>query len=159
MAILGTTYPKFIVGSTTVNLEHTNNNKFIYTTAEIEHKSILSGLKSHVNCVDYNGFEIILYLYKYADSKAKYQELMLYNHSSEVIYYPHSDGNAYRDPAGQDLKFQISKIEPFYLSQIVEYDALLLTFKPTESFRYNWIPTPVGEGYGNNYGNDYGNGF
>lgn len=147
--------PKFVVGDDEIFLQHTNTNKIMFNSNEIEHKSIFTGYKSYAKCADYIGFQILLYLYKYDDPKAKFQEIYEYNHATNVVFYLDGTEEPLRDPFGQDQQYIIKEIEPFYLTQLVNYDALLITFEPINTSRYQFNDWEH-EGYGKSYAVRYG---
>lgn len=127
MAILGTTYPKFIVGASTVLLENSVLNTSFQEADILEHKSIMNGYKSYVVNGDYSSFSVLVYLYKYAVPKTKFQEIYAYNHLN-CYFYPHSDGLAIKDSGGTDVYFHISSMKLDYLNNINDFDVLYMNF-------------------------------
>lgn len=126
--IHGVNEPKFLVGTTTVNLDNTVLDSSWGITDEIEQKSILNGEKTWVTLGDYAEFTVNVNLFKYADPVAKFQELYAYNHKDVDQFFPHRDGVAVQKATGGNCKFHIAQIKLSYLGNNEKLDTLSIHF-------------------------------
>lgn len=152
--LFGISNSKFITGATTVELLHSLLDPDYFIPDEVEHTSIINGDVNYIWRGQYNKFLVTVYLFKYSDPKAKFLEIYSYKGTSVDYFYPFSDGEFIKDLGGNAVKFHISEVLPYYLTQDAYYDAVRITFNPIKYSTYEDTPSPFGYGY--NYGMYYG---
>jgi hypothetical protein len=151
--IFGLQNSKFVSGSTTVDLAYTNLDPLFIIPDLIEHVSPFTGIRHYLLKNTYAEFSITVHLWKYANPKAKYLEIMSYLNES-VTFYPHKDGEPIRNLYNENVPCVLYSIEEYYLNDTNFYDVLKLNFKATEDVSYNNTTEILGYGYG--YGTYYG---
>lgn len=145
--ILGRLQSKFVVGGTTVLLDHSKLNPKFLIPNEIEHVSILNGVRNYILIGDMSELTIILNLTKYSDPVSKFNEVNSFKHS-ECLFYPNRDGYPLKDYEKNDALFYISEVTPYYLTNDDFYDLVLITFKNRKAVSFaGEIPA----GFGNNF--------
>lgn len=140
--IFGIGSPKFTgtgtPDSSTVTLDYAVLDPNWNDPRVIEHQSVITGKKTWTTLGDYASFRVTVNLYKYTTSptpSTKFSTLMTYLHQL-VYFYPHKDGVADGDGLGKaiqnstpaNVKFFVSKITPYYLSNTVQKDLIDIEF-------------------------------
>lgn len=126
--IFGTNAPKFVTGSTTVNLDYVTVDTNLADVQEIEHTSVITGVRNYVVLGDYAEIKINMNLYKYDSPSIKFQEIYQYTHDN-VYFYLHNDGNAFQDSGSNNVEFHITKIEPYYIDNVNYNEGLKIELK------------------------------
>jgi len=101
----------------------------------IEHQSVITGKRNWITLGDYASFKVKIYLDKEAAPGTVFNTLMTYSHQL-VYFYPHKDGivdgdglgKPIKNSAGTQVKFFISKIYPYYLTNLDLYDMVNVEF-------------------------------
>lgn len=153
--IFGVLNSKFTSGSNEVDLQNSTLNPSFLVQDVLETKGILTGDVYYNTLGDYAEFSVNTNLFKYDNPSEKLIEILAYR-NSEVSFYPHKDNDAIKDINGDEVKFKIIEVTPFYLTQIDIYEVVRTTFKST-------IPVSLfavtSSGYGTLYGQNYGIGL
>ena len=144
---------KFSSGETEVNILYsvatpqTNNE-------DMEHKSIITGVRHFVTVKEHLDFDIVVFLFKYANQPAALSLLQSYVNTL-VDFAPYSE-DYIRDSYGDKVKYYFESIKKYCLDDIEALPVLVLSFKATKG--YQWTTATVG-GYGHNYAKNYGKGL
>lgn len=137
--IFGIGSPKFVgtgtPDSNTVTLNYAVLDPNWNDPRVIEHQSVITGKKTWATLGDYASFRVTVNLYKEANPSTVFNTLITYLHQL-VYFYPHKDGSVDGDGNGKviknsssaSVKFFISKITPYYLSNIVLKDIVDIEF-------------------------------
>jgi hypothetical protein len=134
MSLFGENSPKFIVGSTTINLLHSKIIDMQLAEPDIiEQRSIITGSKYFAKRVDadtcnYSSFSIVVYLNKYANPNTKLTEIKAYINTEIDQFFMHSDGTAIKDKDGNTVKFFMTMGGFTYQDGINKLPALTLNF-------------------------------
>lgn len=126
--IFGISKPKFVFSATDYFLDYAVLAPNYSIPQSEEQVSILTGHRELVEKGDYAEFTVLVHLHKYADPRAKFEELYP-AYRQTVKFYPHRDGAALQDINGDDAMFMITEMKPGYLSNLVNFDILTITFK------------------------------
>lgn len=126
--IFGISKPKFVFNSTDYFLDYSVLSPNFSIPQSVEQTSVITGHRELVEKGDYAEFTVLVHLHKYADPRAKFEELYPAYRKS-VKFYPHRDGEALKDVNGDDALFIVSEMKPGYLSNLVNFDILTITFK------------------------------
>lgn len=125
--IFGSGKPKFVLGVTDHLLDYSMvTGEFL--PEEIEQVSVINGHREFIVKGDYAEFEVLVHLHKYANPRAKFEELYACR-GADVVFYPHREGEPLKDGNGNNVLFHISAMVPGYLQNIVNYDILSIRFR------------------------------
>jgi hypothetical protein len=131
MSLFGISYPKFIGNIATtqdeVLLEHSSILEDKPVPYQYSSTSIKTGKKVFKNAGRHWTYKVKVFIYKYADPLAKYQELKSYENSS-VWLYRHSDGDTFYNSTLDKIEFFLVSVNELYLSFETKKDCLTLTF-------------------------------
>lgn len=145
--IFGTTYPVISGSLGVVALEHSKINYKFFNADIIEHRSVLTGHLSYPYARNKSTFQIDILLCEYADgessSLAKFNDIYKYK-DSYFNFYPHADGSASLDVYQEPIEYFITEFVPYYLSNDVRYDGVLITIEP----RKNSVLFPIRDNQG-----------
>lgn len=127
--IFGNQKPKFICEGVTYLLDHSTLNPKWLDRQSKEQVSVLTGHREWYEIGDYAEFTVTIFLFKYLNPTAKFEELYPCR-NKDVIFYPHRDGEPLLDSVGgTPVLFHITSMEPSYLRNLINYDLLTITFK------------------------------
>lgn len=127
-SIFGIDRPKFIDSiETEIELFHSVVIKDEPDFLTIQQESIINRHREWVDLGEHWVFQVQVYLWKYANPKAKYEQLHSYL-DEEVILFRRSDGEPFKNPEGNDALFKIEEVTPVYLRQTKYYDIVIITF-------------------------------
>ena len=107
----------------------------------VEDESVIDGTRTFTHLWVHAEFKVIVYLFRYADPAAKFNELIALNHK-DVTYYPFKDGAAAGDGLGKAIQdssstvvpCRIIKMEPYSLDDYQRLDVLAIYLKTTKPF-------------------------
>lgn len=126
--IFGSEKPKLVCEGTTVFLDHcTVEYNWQVRTSE-EQVSVLTGHREWYELGDHAEYELLVFLWKYADPAAKFTELYGLR-NKDVIFFPHRDGYPLRNERGDEVLFHVVEMTPEYLRGIDSYDVLRIAIK------------------------------
>lgn len=132
--IFGVEAPKLVNGATTVLLDNCVLDPKFCVGDVIENTSPLNGDKTFIMKGDYAEFKLEIYLFQIpilANRIAKFNEI--YAQRKELVdFYPHRDGSAIKNEAGNVVKFAITDMVPFYFENEATHDAIMLYLKSTK---------------------------
>jgi hypothetical protein len=126
--IFGNAKPKFVYSAVEYMLDYSTLEGEFSVPQSQEQQSVLNGHRELVETGDYAEFTVLVHLHKYANPRAKFEELYTAYRKS-VKFYPHRDGTALKDMNGDDALFIVTEMRPGYISNIVNYDILTIVFK------------------------------
>lgn len=130
--IMGVSYPKIVYGSsTTVNLQY---SRILHDEPDYDMLNYQSEINGDRNIYvrGYHWlFEILVYLTRYADPEAKWNEIFA-AYNQEVDLYRYSDNPACKDSAGNVVKFRFIECVPLYLDDSCRLDACRCKFISTK---------------------------
>ena len=132
MSIFGSSYPKFAKWGTSVLLEY---SKVEITPVQsiLEHASIMTQAINKIALGTYIEATITLYLSKYADPMAKYNQVNKYKNDTVTEFYLHSDGQPFcLTDTITPCPFYISEVTPYYLDTTLYWDAIKIKLKSTQ---------------------------
>lgn len=143
MGLMGTGRPKMVI-----NIGTTQDEVELYnwvTTKDEEEIDIHSakaprtGKRKFVISGKHWTFAGKIFLYKYNDPEAAYNEFKSYE--GETVYlYRHNDGFPFFDEDSNPCLFQLVSVNEAYTDQTNKYDVLNLTFKSLKRIRTNLSP-------------------
>jgi len=129
-SLFGIQAPKYIVGSTTVNLDHWITLDDGPEDDIIMHESIINRHREWVVKGQHWIFSGNLLLFKYADPQTKYDELKPDEYTLVDQLFRRRDGIAIKDAADAVVKFRVESIHETYIKDHPDYpDILRITFK------------------------------
>jgi hypothetical protein len=144
MSIFGLDSPKFQSNLGTLEFDNSVLDYAHIVPKTIEHSSVVNSDRNYLNNRFNSAFRIIVNLYKYADPKSKFNEIMSFK-GQWGWFFPHKD----EDRAART--FHIVRMIPFYIGQTIFFNRILIDI---ESRQYTKV---LGEsGYGDKYGGAYG---
>lgn len=128
-SIFGIEAPQFEFDSTIVELDHVvisnENNSFDYD--DIVHESVFNRYRVWTDMGDHFTFRLLMYLFKYDNPQAKYDELKAY-HKSLVKLWRRRDGNPFRNAANEIVLFRFDQMNESFLHDYLYPDILSLVF-------------------------------
>lgn len=129
-SIFGIEAPQFEVDSEIILLDHVviNKENDFFDYDDILHESVFNRYRVWTDMGDHFTFRIIMYLFKYAEPQAKYDELFQY-HRRLVKLWRRRDGNPFVDVNGDEVLFRFDRIDKSFLHTINYPDVLTLVFK------------------------------
>lgn len=159
MSIFGTSYPKISGSLGVVALEHSKIDYSFFGADVIEHTSVITGHKSYPYARNKSVFQIDVLLCNYSGSNessslAKFNDIYKYK-DKYFNFWPHADFvSASVDVYGVPIEYYMTEFIPYYLSNDVRYDGILITIEPRKNSVL--VVSTLG-GYGvTNYGYSYG---
>lgn len=160
MAIFGSNYPKLVVSSSAleISLEEARVEYDFIQPDVIEHVSVFTGFRSYPYNRSKSSFRLDIILSNYSSSQAIDKLNDIYqNRNSTFLVYPHSNGSASADVYGSPIEYYLTEFTPYYMSNDITYDALMLTLTPRKNSIL--VSVDVSLGYGYAYGLNYGIGL
>ena len=144
--IFGTGSPKFVYDPegtpVTVNLDYV----VILTDKPeidlVEHKSVINGHREFILQGKHWVYEIRLHLCKYADIRAKYEEINQYL-GADVWLYRHREAAPFKDSAGDEVLFNIVSIDESYFDTPDYKDVLIIRFESKDYVNLTDGTTPA----------------
>lgn len=129
-SIFGIEAPQFEADSEIILLDHVvigkENDFFDYD--DIKHESVFDRYRVWTDMGDHFNFRLLMYLFKYDDPQAKYDELKLY-HRSLVKLWRRRDGQPFVNRDGDPVLFRFDQINESFLHDVKYPDILILVFK------------------------------
>jgi hypothetical protein len=134
--MFGTGAPKFVINAGLENQSILLLNHITIKTDEpdtdlIEHKSVITGHRNFINLGKHWSFEIMLYLFKYAYPRNKYQQIKSFEGLTGLLYR-HADGAPFKDKNQNNVLFMLTNIDESYLDTVKYKDLLTISFKSLE---------------------------
>lgn len=133
MSIFGTTYPKFVQGATTVNLENAILTPNWPIPEIVEQQSILTGEKSFVVRGSHAEFDVLVHLFKYASPGTTAETMLAYNNTIVDQFYPFANGNYLMDESSNAVKCFLS-MKLASLDKLNKFDTMIITVKTINYF-------------------------
>lgn len=128
-SIFGIQAPQFESGSETILLDHVvlskDNDSWDYD--DILHESVFNRYRVWTDMGDHFTFRLLMYLFKYDNPQAKYEQLKTY-HRTLVKLYRRRDANPFRNSAGDIVLFRFDKMVEGFLHDVKYPDILTLEF-------------------------------
>lgn len=126
--IFGGLAPKFQVSSTDILLDFAVIEKDEPDYKNVMHESELDRTRNFITRPAHHVFEVVVHLHKYADPKAKYDEIMAQLTVQTCKVWRHRDYQPFQTPAGADALFVLIEAQPFYITTSDYADGLRLKF-------------------------------
>lgn len=134
-SIFGGAAPKFIgnfgtEAAATVLLNHWVTDEAAYDVKEVVVESELAAERAILSRGEYFTFSGTINLFRYgtmAEIRAKFEEIYAY-HNQDVVLYPHRDGAALVDSAGDEVLFRLT-VTAKHLNRLDYKDLLVLKFR------------------------------
>jgi len=150
--IFGELNSKMVSGVNTIDIPYSKIDPEFIISQYTMHRSIITGNLNFRSKGYLSKFKVRVHLFKYASITASYLEFESYK-GSLVTFYPHKDKPPIKDIYGNEVKFLISDIEPFYLNNDYNIDIINILFVAD---RKSALISIAALGYGYGYGLDYG---
>lgn len=119
--IFGNSKSYLINGVTTIALNKSQTSINLFQNQDIEHRSILTGVRTHSKTGDYSDFTVTERLWQESDPKAKFHAIMACE-GQKVIFYLYGETII--------AECYVSFIKPFYLNNLINYDGVILFLTP-----------------------------
>lgn len=153
MSFLGEQHCKFTGGISDVEIQYSLLDPTYLSPEVAEQRSALTGNRLFIARGSRAHFSVFVHLFKYNDPAAKLSELMDYEGLVINAFYPFADGDPIKTRSGENARFMILNVKPFYLTNRNQYDVCLITLI---SIEYSVIfASTDNAGYGIYYGNRY----
>ena len=130
MSLFGENAPKYISSGTTVDLTYFRVTKDEPEYFEEMDQSKVSGDRVWIRNKYHWVFEGVYHLDKETNPYTKYQ-VFVSDLNTNVTLYRHNDGIAFKDSDGDLMPFRLVRVDPFYIQDDRDYDAVLLRFVST----------------------------
>ena len=131
MSIFGTDKSYIVNGATTITLNKSQTSISFFQNQDVEHRSILTGVRTHSQLGDYSDFTVTERLWQESDPKAKFQAIMALE-GLTITFYLHGTATI--------ADCYVSFIRPFYFKNLINYDGVVIFLTPV---RY----TTISQGY------------
>lgn len=151
--IFGISHSLFTYGTESVELTSSNMTTDYSIPDEIEHVSIVNGLRSYIDLKDKSEFTVTML----QDVTSGIFTTIKSYQGKTVNFYPHSGSDAIKNTAGNNADFILYSVEPYYLYTPDNYDIIKLNFKSLDRTSLDDFTDILGYGY--QYGQYYGFGF
>ena len=126
--IFGNGKPKLVYNGNTILLDNCTVDFVWQERTGEEQASVLTGHREWYELGNHAEFEIVVFLFKYANPSAKFTELYALR-DKDVIFFPHRDGYPLRNDRGDEVLFHVVEMAPEYLKGIENYDVLRFRIK------------------------------
>lgn len=131
MSIWGTDKSYIVNGATTIALNKSKTSINFFQNQDVEHRSILTGARTHSQLGDYSDFTVTERLWQESNPSTKFQAIMALE-GLTVTFYLHGSSVI--------ADCYVSFIRPFYFKNLINYDGVTIFLTP---IRY----TAISQGY------------
>lgn len=120
---------KFVKDMTTITLDHCVILIDEPEPKTIMHESIINRHREWIDIYNHHKIEGIVYLFKYADPAASYENFLQYEGQLVDELYNFIDGDPLSDAGDNPVNFLLKKIKPLYLETDEYPDVLRFIFE------------------------------
>lgn len=93
---------------------------------QLNHRSVITGVKTNTHLGDYGEFKVVVRLWQYSSAKNKFTALYSYYHT-DINFAPHRS-QIVQDSTTAFVTCYLKTFRPIYYKNFINYDAVELTF-------------------------------